>query len=98
SAAPNFIHSLDAAHLIKTVLAATDADIKDIVTVHDCFAVPAGDAAKFKNIINRELFLMYVHQDWLGRLRAGNGITELPLPPFGDLDLEAILTNEYAFS
>ena len=50
SAAPNFIHSLDASHLIRTVLAVTDAGINDLAVVHDCFAVPAGDAAQFSKL------------------------------------------------
>jgi DNA-directed RNA polymerase len=101
AAAPNFVHSLDASHLIRSVLAARESGITDILTVHDCFAVRAGDAARFLDILHRELFLMYVHQDWLGRLRAKNGIEGLPPPEYGDLDLEGALDtldNEYSFS
>lgn len=83
--------------MIRVVLAATDAGIRDIVTVHDCFGCLAGDAAQLNRIIRQELYLMYKYQDWLGRLRNSNGITH-PLPDFGDLELEEVLDAEYAFA
>jgi DNA-directed RNA polymerase len=60
-AAPNFIHSLDAAHLIRTVNAcfADDEDIRNLLTVHDCFYCLAPDAVKVNQIVRRELAIMY---------------------------------------
>jgi DNA-directed RNA polymerase len=43
--APNFVHSMDAAHLIRVVLASAKEDITDIVTVHDSFACLAPHSA-----------------------------------------------------
>ena len=61
SAAANFVHSMDASHLVRVVNAATDPveDIKDILVVHDCFACHAPNAVRLNQIIRRELAMMY---------------------------------------
>ena len=61
SAAANFVHSLDASHLVRVVNAATDPveEIKDILVVHDCFACHAPRAVRLNQIIRRELAMMY---------------------------------------
>ncbi len=65
SASPNFIHSLDATHLIRTVLAANSEDegIRDILTVHDSLACLAPHARRFGQIIRRELAMLYIVGD-----------------------------------
>jgi DNA-directed RNA polymerase len=52
AAAPNFVHSLDSAHLVKTVLAANRQGITDVVTVHDCFACHASHAHAFRRALD----------------------------------------------
>lgn len=42
-AVANFVHSLDAAHLVKAVNAAAAAGVQHVGVVHDCFAVHAGN-------------------------------------------------------
>jgi DNA-directed RNA polymerase len=60
SAAPNFIHAMDAAHLILTVnLAAEVFKIKDILTVHDCYACHAAIADNLHNAIRKSL--VWIH-------------------------------------
>jgi DNA-directed RNA polymerase len=71
SASPNFVHSLDAAHLIRTVLAANGEDLKDILTVHDCFACLAPHAVRFSQLIRRELLLLHLANP-LAELRRAN--------------------------
>jgi DNA-directed RNA polymerase len=53
--APNFVHSLDAAHLIKTVNAAVSEGITDLLTVHDCFYCLAPQASRLHKIISEQL-------------------------------------------
>jgi DNA-directed RNA polymerase len=60
SAAANFVHSRDAAHLIRSVNAAVREGITNVVCVHDCFGTTAPRMERFREIINRELTLMYV--------------------------------------
>jgi DNA-directed RNA polymerase len=60
NAAPaNFVHSRDAAHLIRSVSAAARDGITNVVCVHDCFGSTAPRMERFREIINRDLALMY---------------------------------------
>jgi DNA-directed RNA polymerase len=79
STAPNFTHSLDAAHLIRVAIRAAEAGIP-LTTNHDCFGCLAGDAADVNRIIRREFFLLHRRLKWLARLHAQNDPNG-PLPP-----------------
>jgi DNA-directed RNA polymerase, mitochondrial len=59
SAAANFVHSQDAALLIRSANAAVREGITNVVCVHDCFGSTAPRMERFREIINRELGLMY---------------------------------------
>jgi DNA-directed RNA polymerase len=59
SASPNFVHSLDAAHLVKVVNAAAGEGITNLLTVHDSFNCLAPQAARLHEIILEELAKMY---------------------------------------
>ena len=100
AAAPNFVHSLDASHLIRTVNAAVSEGITDIVTVHDSFSCLAPQAQRFNQLIRRELLLMYASSDMLHRLRYQNvrDLDAFPLPEFGELDVIGLQDAEYSFS
>jgi DNA-dependent RNA polymerase len=58
SAAANFVHSLDASHLARTINALA-ANEMDALCVHDCFAVLAPHAEQFHITNREELALMY---------------------------------------
>jgi hypothetical protein len=60
SALANFVHSRDAAHLIRSVNAAVRDGITNVVCVHDCFGTIAPRSQRFQNIIRAELGLMYI--------------------------------------
>ena len=85
STAPNFVHSLDAAHLIRVALRCAEAGIALTVN-HDCFGCLAGDAADLNRIIRREFFLLH-RFGWLARLHAQNAPDFAP-PPRGNWELE----------
>lgn len=67
--APNFIHALDAAHLVRTVNACAAAGICDIMTIHDCYACLAPQAEQFNKIIREEFVRMYEEHDPLTEIR-----------------------------
>jgi hypothetical protein len=87
AAAPNFVHSLDAAHLVKVVNAAVSEGITDILTVHDCFYCLAPQATRLHEIILGELANLYGNNDPLAELRIRNVSVPdiLPVPPKGTL-------------
>jgi hypothetical protein len=95
AASPNFIHSLDAAHLILTVLAANREGIRDILTVHDSYSCLAPFARHFGQIIRREMAMLHV-LDPLRALSKANGDPK-PLPERGNLDPLALQKGEYSF-
>lgn len=97
AAAPNFIHSQDAAHLVRVVNAAAIEGITDIVTVHNSFACLAPRARDFLQVIRMQLRLLYDGRDPLGDLRALNDVDGLLIPRPGKLDLHDVLIAEYEF-
>ncbi len=101
--APNFVHSLDASHLIRAVNAAVAEDIVDVVTVHDCFSCLAPHARRFNQIIRTQLAQMYLCYDGLSRLRDQN-VSDLsnpdflPVPAYGTLDPLEVQLAEYCWA
>jgi DNA-directed RNA polymerase len=79
AAAPNFVQSLDAAHLVKVVNAAASDGIPDLLTVHDSYHCLAPQADRFHQIILDELYYLYRDNDPLEDLRIRNGYPR-PVP------------------
>lgn len=99
---PNIIHSFDAAHLIKTVLAAP-ADL-DVAVVHDSFGTHACDVPRLAQVI-REQFVEIYRQDWFTSLmhdfnlsRLGGDFPLLEPPARGSFNIEETLDAEYFFA
>ena len=57
--APNFIHSLDAAHLMLTTCAAVDEDVTHFAMIHDSFGTHAADAEKLARMTREQFVKMY---------------------------------------
>jgi DNA-directed RNA polymerase len=100
--APNFIHSLDAAHLAFVANACARERIP-LVTVHDNFTTLAPYADRLNEILRQELKRMYAEHDPLQQIhdyvRASAWSQMVPkLPSRGDYDLERILNTPYAFA
>ena len=101
--APNFIHSLDATHLMKTVLGMKGIT-KSFAVIHDSFGVHACDTEELRSVINKEFVKLYSETDRL--LDLGNTIKKqdlsnkfelTPLPEYGNLDLQKTEQSEYLF-
>jgi DNA-directed RNA polymerase len=103
---PNFVHSMDAAHLLLTVGAAADEGITDVVTVHDSFGCLPAHADRFNQVIREQFVLMYQQFDVLTSCQAtaradlseANHWRLPPLPEKGPLDLSEVLKAKYAFA
>ncbi|WP_162987231.1 DNA-directed RNA polymerase [Sphingomonas paeninsulae] len=104
--APNVIHSMDAAHLMLTVIAAKREGITNIALIHDSFGTHAGDTQRFSQIIREAFVEMYENycpfEEVLESARASlsiEGQERLPeLPTKGTMDLQAVLDASYAFA
>ena len=98
---PNFVHSMDACHLMLTVNKAVDKGITDFACIHDDYGTHAANTPKLHKCI-REAFLdLYEHNDPLMEFKLTNELrtgVQLPdIPEKGDLDLTNILKAMYFF-
>jgi DNA-directed RNA polymerase len=96
-AAPNFVQSMDAAHLIRVVLASAEEGITDIVTVHDSFASLAPHVKRFNQIIRTQLAILYQTYDPIRTLQNCN-LSDVPAPEVGDLDPLDVQFGELSWS
>jgi DNA-directed RNA polymerase len=104
--APNFVHALDAAHLLLVANSAAAEGIRSIATVHDSFGCLAPQARRFNAIIREQFALMYETHDVLSEIleQATCDLTpanrnRLPvIPERGPLDLKEILNADFAFA
>ena len=104
--APNFIHSLDASHLMFSVSAALDAGIHSFALVHDSLGTHAGKTEEFFHIIRQKFYDLYANNTPLETFR--EHITpQIPeglrgripdIPHIGTLDIKDVLDAEYLFS
>lgn len=96
ASAPNFVHSLDAAHLIRTTNRMAEEG-HNIIAVHDSFATHAGSASAMQRIIRKEFVDMYEESNPLQSLLDCNNV-DVPLPELGTLDIRRVLKSEWFFS
>ena len=113
SVAPNFVHSMDAAHLqltISTCLNAFENGVTDepmsFAMVHDSFGVHAADMPLFGKLLRQAFHWMYTEHDVLEEFLKSNLAViddeqqvDLPPPPQkGDLDIDEVLQSQFFFS
>lgn len=97
---PNYVHSMDATHLMMVILAALLEGIDSFAMIHDDFGVHACDVDKFHAIIRRTFIALYGPDrlaDLRRQLEATTGCDLPAPPPMGDLDLEVIGQSKYFF-
>ena len=103
--APNFVHSLDAAHLQAVALRCKEVGIDHLAMIHDSFGTHAADTDRISSIL-RDTFVEQYDGDVLGdfyrelKAQLGEELAEkLPEPPTaGDLDLNEIRSASFAFA
>jgi DNA-directed RNA polymerase, mitochondrial len=100
---PNFIHSLDAAAMTKTINACVNRGILDFAMVHDSYGTHSSHMPMMSDLIRQEFVKMYEEHDVLTELRDHAiqtlGTEDVPLPPvLGDLDIRRVLESEYFFA
>jgi DNA-directed RNA polymerase, mitochondrial len=103
--APNFIHSLDASHLMLTINRCLKEGIKDFAMVHDSYGTHAARAEDLSRCL-REAFVEQYSGDVLGEFLEDLSkqlppelVEKLPeRPPMGDLELAGVLHSDYFFA
>ena len=97
--APNFVHSLDACHLMMTIVKAKDKyGIEDFSVVHDSFGTHACDIEQLGMVL-RETFCELYTGDILLNFKKEQRDIKLPeLPQFGELDIKEVMDSEFFFS
>lgn len=99
---PNWVHSLDASHLMKTVNACHALGIRSFSMIHDSYGTHAGNIGTMAVVLREEFVRMYSQVDVLAKFKEDIetqlGITLPPLPPKGNLDLNEVLNSTYFFS
>lgn len=103
--APNFVHSLDAAHLMSVVNTAVDEGITDLAVIHDSFGSHAAYAGRLSMLLRETFVAQYgpnrlaEFRDQLAEQLPPDLAAKLPpLPPLGDLQLNDVLSSEYVFA
>ncbi|WP_018123401.1 DNA-directed RNA polymerase [Desulfovibrio oxyclinae] len=103
---PNFVHSLDAAALMKTVYEALKKDVRSFAMVHDSYGVPAADAANMARTLREVFVQMFTEHDVLDEFRdeiitmiGEEAAKELPaMPKKGGLDITKVLESDFFFA
>ena len=104
--APNFVHSLDATHLMMVVNRLADETITDsFAMIHDSFGVHACDVDEMHYAIRDEFIKLYdediLTETYRSTLLAlpGSKWPDVPTPPeAGDLNLEEVRDADFFFA
>lgn len=103
---PNFIHSMDAAHLQRVVNSEYAKGNRNFMMIHDSFGTDAAHAGQLFKTIREEFVNLYKDQNHLDTflhqisyLIADEDMDKIPnLPKFGELDLEEVKKSDYCFA
>ncbi|OZI20063.1 DNA-directed RNA polymerase [Bordetella genomosp. 9] len=95
--APNFVHSMDAAHLTLTTLACQRAGIASLAMIHDDYGTHAADTQKLFELIRETFVEMYeTHDPIMDFFRRYDGLPTAP--GRGALDLQQVRRSEFFFA
>jgi len=100
-ASPNFVHSLDAAALHKTIIRANkEAGIYDFAFIHDSYGTHATGCEALGKVLRDvfvDMFSVDLLRQWQHQL-SQQGV-ELPEPPeYGSADISRLKESTYFFS
>lgn len=102
-ASPNFIHSMDASAMTKTINSCSKRGITNFAMVHDSYGTHSSDMPLMSDVLREEFVNLYKENDVLNDLRTHTmqvlDTTDVPVPPScGSLDLDKILESKYFFA
>jgi len=98
---PNYIHSLDAAHMFLTIYQLIDMGFQFLSMIHDSYGCHAPLIGTLRDTIRKEFLIMHSEnllEKFRGEVQSKLG-KMLPDPPeIGDLDITSVLESDYFFS
>lgn len=102
--APNFIHSMDAAHLQLSINMCLDKGIHHFSMIHDSYATSPAQADTLFHTVREAFVKMYTENDVLMNFyeemqtSISKECVDMPLPPKkGNLDINQVLDSLYVF-
>ena len=99
--APNFVHSMDACHLMLTCQRAVEYGVTDFAFIHDDYGTHAADTDTLHQAIREAFVELYEANDPLLDFKIFNednsGLTLPDLPSRGDLKLGQVIDSDYFF-
>jgi Autographiviridae RNA polymerase len=102
--APNFVHSLDAAALMLTVVDAAAEGIEQFSMIHDSYGTVPSDCDLLARCCRQSFAKLYMQHDVIADLYSQLAAQytdpmQCPEPPVkGDLDVSRVLASEYFFA
>jgi len=83
---PNIIHSLDSAHIVNVINTGFYQNIKQIITIHDCFGTHPNYMNDLFEIVKLEFIKLYVSDSFLDKFHDRNiqSIKDYGLPILND--------------
>jgi len=98
----HLVHSMDAAHMMRTINRLHAEGIRHFAMVHDSYGVHACDLDLLNRVLREEFVRIYsepVLQNFLDQQRKAHPGISLPDPPqTGDLDIQQVLSSPYFFA
>ena len=100
---PNFVHSLDASLLTKSVIAANkEAGVYDFAMIHDSYGTHSTKCEEFSRLLRNECYKMFKNdllEDFVLQLQTQYPHLAFPLiPEYGTLDASDVKGSQYFFS
>lgn len=95
--APNFVHSLDAAHLHLSTSDAYRSGINSLAMIHDDYGTHAADSQALFDIIRKQFVAMYLACDPVAQFVGRYPCCPAP-PEKGKLDIMDVLESDFFFS
>ncbi len=98
----HLVHSMDAAHMMRTINRLHAEGIRHFAMVHDSYGVHASDVDVLNRVLREEFVRIYsepVLQNFLDEQRKAHRDITLPDPPqTGTLDIRQVLSSPYFFA
>lgn len=100
STPPNFVHSLDASHLIFSLKRANELGITNLAVVHDAFGTTPAKTEAFAQVLRAEFSKLYLGGPLaaLHSALSDMGVEPPSAPTMGSLDPSEIAHSDYLFA